>query len=48
MARRTRLLGAVLTAVTLLVAPVHVPPAAHAADHPTIVLTLVRQAQPRR
>jgi broad specificity phosphatase PhoE len=45
MPKRTRLLGAMLTALTLLVAPVHVPPAAHAADHHTIVLTFVRHAQ---
>ena len=43
--RRTRLLGAMRMAVTLLVAPVHVCPAAHAADHHTVVLTFVRHAQ---
>jgi len=45
MSTRTRLLGALLAAATLLVAPVHVPPAAHAADHHTIVLTFIRHAQ---
>jgi broad specificity phosphatase PhoE len=45
MARRTRLLGAALTAVTLVVAPVGTSPAAHAADHHTIILTFVRHAQ---
>jgi hypothetical protein len=34
-----------LTALTLSVVPVHVAPSAHAADHHTIVLTLVRHAQ---
>jgi broad specificity phosphatase PhoE len=45
MSTRTRLLGALLTAATLLVAPVGAPPAAHAADHHTIVLTFIRHAQ---
>jgi broad specificity phosphatase PhoE len=45
MRKRTRLFAAMLTALTLLVAPVHISPAAHAADHHTIVLTLVRHAQ---
>jgi broad specificity phosphatase PhoE len=39
------MLGAMLTAVTLLVAPLHVAPAAHAADHHAIVLTSTRHAQ---
>jgi broad specificity phosphatase PhoE len=34
-----------LTALTLLVAPVHVPPVARAADHHAIVLTFIRHAQ---
>jgi broad specificity phosphatase PhoE len=37
--------GAMLTAAALLVGPVTAGPAAHAADHHTIVLTLVRHAQ---
>jgi broad specificity phosphatase PhoE len=45
MGRRLRLLSAVLAAVTMLVAPLHGLPAAHATDHHTIVLTLVRHAQ---
>jgi broad specificity phosphatase PhoE len=45
MSTRNRLLGALLAAATLLVAPVHAPPAAHAADHHTIVLTFIRHAQ---
>jgi broad specificity phosphatase PhoE len=40
-----RLLGAVLAAVTLVVAPGGASPAAHAADHHTIVLTFIRHAQ---
>ena len=44
MGRRLQLLSAVLAAVTMLVAPVGLP-AAHATDHHTIVLTLVRHAQ---
>jgi len=44
MRQRTRLLGAMLAAVTL-VAPVGTFPAAHAADHHTIVLTFIRHAQ---
>jgi broad specificity phosphatase PhoE len=39
------MLGAMLTAVALLVAPLTVSPAAHAADRHTIVLTFVRHAQ---
>jgi broad specificity phosphatase PhoE len=46
MVRRTRLLGVVLAAVALVVAaPVGTSPAAHAADHHTIVLTFIRHAQ---
>jgi broad specificity phosphatase PhoE len=45
MSTRSRLLGALLTAATLLVAPVGAPPAAHAVDHHTIVLTFIRHAQ---
>jgi hypothetical protein len=45
MLRHTQLLGAMLTALAVLVAPLAVGPAAHAADHHTIVLTLVRHAQ---
>jgi broad specificity phosphatase PhoE len=45
MSTHTRLLGAMLMAVTLLVAPVRVPPVADAADHHTIVLTFIRHAQ---
>ena len=44
MRQRTRLLGAMLAAVTL-VAPVGTLPAAHAADHHTIVLIFIRHAQ---
>lgn len=40
-----RLLGAVLAAVTLVVVPGGASPAAHAADHHTIVLTFIRHAQ---
>jgi broad specificity phosphatase PhoE len=45
MSTRTRLLGALLAAATLLVAAVHAPAGAHAADHHTIVLTFIRHAQ---
>lgn len=45
MARRTRLLGAVLAAVTIVVAPLAVPADADAAGHHTIILTFVRHAQ---
>jgi broad specificity phosphatase PhoE len=40
-----RLLGAVLTAITLVVAQGGAAPAAHAADHHAIVLTFIRHAQ---
>ena len=40
-----RFLGAVLAAVTLIVAPVDTSPAAHAADHHTIILTLIRHGE---
>src|SRR5271165_1379689 len=45
MGRRARLVGAVLAAVTFVVAPLAASPAAHAADRHTIVLTFVRHAQ---
>jgi len=45
MGRRTRLLGMVLAAVTLVAAPVGPSLVAHAADHHTIILSLIRHAQ---
>jgi len=45
MKARTRLLGEVLAAVTVAVAPVAASPAAHAADYHNIVLTFIRHAQ---
>ena len=44
MGGRTRLLGAVVAAGMLVVAPVGTP-GAHAADHHTIILTFIRHAQ---
>jgi broad specificity phosphatase PhoE len=45
MGTRTRLSGAVLAAVALVVGLVGTSPAAHAIDHHTIVLTFIRHAQ---
>lgn len=43
--RCMRFLGALPAAVTLIVAPVDTSPAAHAADHHTIILTLIRHGE---
>lgn len=45
MLERTRSLGAALTVLTLAVTTIGACPAARAADHHTIILTLVRHAQ---
>ena len=45
MPRCARLLATVMTALALLVAPTHMSPSARAADHHTIVLTLIRHGQ---